>query len=371
MENRVGKNFESLAQRVIYSYAGTFPGFVPVKSDRASEHSQLEMYGFIENMLQKLYVDPSLLALSFQQDDFYEDWALQKTKPKLVVEMRNYQKKINEFLMLLIQIGEQGSIKGNTLLVTPDKVKLTANVQKRLESFGLTCSKSEEGFALSCDEHPELFPAWKLLSETSAGKKDPVMYFSHCMFDPEHSYPTDIYLNLLNDKSPLIKLRGYFEANGYLRVDCRENSRENEISLDWVKNYGKKDEPLKASWAEREHGGLSIWFDFSKRNQVFFGLRVPRYKELLARFDEMDDRLKEFVICKTKKCDGCGYCTQTDKTGIRRKQFVTVDHKGSVNLCQLYPGFTYIWTAVNDDTASDIIAFLKFIDKIFGKEVWN
>lgn len=369
MENMVGKSFASLAQRVIYSYAGTMPEFVAVKSEKASEHSQLEMYGFMEKMLQKLYEDPYLLSLSFQEDDFYGDWALQKTKPKLIVEMKNCQKKINEFLMLLIQIGEQGCLKGNTLQVAPGKVKLTAIVLKRLESFGLACSKSEDGVVFSCNEHPDLFPAWKLLSETSAGKKDPVMHFSHCMFDPEHSYPTDIYLNLLNDKSPLIKLRGYFEANGYTRVDCRENSRENEISLDWVRNYGKKDEPLKASWAEREHAGLSIWFDFSKRNQVFFGLRVPRYKELLARFDEMDDRLKEFVIRKTKKCDSCGYCTQTDKTGTRRPQFITVDHKGSFDLCQLYPGFTYIWTAVNDDTASDIISFLRFIDKTFRKKV--
>ncbi len=371
MENRVGKNFESLAQRVIYSYAGTLPGFVPVKTEKASEHSQLEMYGFMENLLQKLYEDPSLLALSLQKDDFYEDWALQKTKPKLIVEMRNYYKKINEFLVLLIQIGEQGNIKGNTLQIAPARVKLTANILKRLESLGLACSKSEDGVVLSCDEHPELFPAWKLLAETSAGKKDPVMYFSHCMFDPEHSYPTNIYLNLINDKSPLLKLRSYFEANGYSRVDCRDNSRENEISLDWVKNYGKKDEPLKASWGEREHGGLSIWFDYSKRNQVFFGLRVPRYKELLARFDEMDDRLKELVVRKTKQCDSCGYCTQTDKTGARRPQFVTVANNGSYDLCPLYPGFTYVWTALNDDTASDIISFLQFIDKTFGKKIQN
>jgi hypothetical protein len=329
------------------------------------------MYGFMENMLQKLYEDTSLLALSFQEDDFYEDWALLKTKPKLITEMKNYQKKINEFVMLLIQIGERGGIKENTLQVAQDKVKFTANVQKRLESFGLVCSKREEELVLSCDEYADLFPAWKLLSETSAGKKDPVMYFSHCMFDPEHSYPTDIYLNLINDKPALIKLRSYFEANGYSRVDCRENSRENEISLDWVKNYGKKDEPLKGSWAEREHGGLSIWFDFSKRNQVFFGLRVPRYKELLARFDNMDDRLKELVIGMTKKCDGCGYCTQTDKTGARRPQFVTVAHNGSYDLCPLFPGFTYVWTGLDADTASNIISFLQFIDKTFGKKVQN
>ncbi len=367
MENMVGKNFESLAQRVIYSYAGTFPGFVPVKSDKASEHSQLELYSFIENMLQKLYEDPSLLALSFQEDDFYEDWALQKTKPKLIVAMKNYQKKINEFLMLLIKLGEAGTIEEDTLHVAVSKVKLTDSLLKRLERFGLACVRSEGEVVLSCKEHPDLFPAWKLLAEVSAGKKDPAMYFSHCMFDPGHSYPIDIYLKLLSDKSSFIKLRSYFETNGYSRVDCRENSKENEISLDWVKNYGKKDEPLKSSWAEREHGGISIWFDFSKRNQVFFGLRVPRYKQLLARFEEMDDRLKEFVIRKTKKCDSCGYCTQTDRTGKRRPQFATVAHNGTFNLCQLYPGFTYIWTGMNDDTVSDIISFLQFIDDIFRK----
>ena len=150
MENMVGKNFESLAQRVIYCYAGTFPGFVPVKSYKASEHSQLELYGFIENMLQKLYEDPSLLALSFQEDDFYEDWALQKTKPKLIVEMKNYQKKINEFLMLLIKLGEAGTIEEDTLHVAVSKVKLTDSLLKRLERFGLACVRSEGEVVLSC-----------------------------------------------------------------------------------------------------------------------------------------------------------------------------------------------------------------------------
>jgi len=367
MENKVGKNFDSLAQRVIYSYAGTFPEFVPVRADKASERSQLELYGFIENILQKLYEDPSLLALSFQGDDFYEDWALQKTKPKLIVAMKNYQKKVNEFFLLLIKLGEAGSIKEDALHVETGKIKLTDNVLKRLERLGLSCVKAEEEVILSCKDRPDLFPAWKLLAEVSLGTKDPGMYFSHCMFDPGYSYPTDIFLKLLGDKSPFIKLCSYFEENGYLRVDCREDNRMNEISLDWAKNYGKKNEPLKSSWAEREHGGISIWFDFSKRNQVFFGLRVPRYKELLARFDEMDDRLKRFVIRSTKKCDNCRYCTQTDKTGTRKPQFVTVTYNGSYDLCSLYPGFSYIWTGMNDDTASDIISFLQIIDDTFEK----
>jgi hypothetical protein len=32
-------------------------------------------------------------------------------------------------------------------------------------------------------------------------------------------------------------------------------NRDNEITVDWVKSYGKADEPLKVSWAERTHGG--------------------------------------------------------------------------------------------------------------------
>lgn len=361
MENKIGKDFNSLAQRIIYSYTGTFPKFVAAKSDKATEHSQKQMYDFMWNIAQKLYNAPEVLELPVQQDDSYLDWELQNRKPQLIEAMRKHIKKIDDFYLLLLRLGELGKVKDDKLYVSKNDMKLMGKTLARLERFGLMSESGKGEVVFWSNEHTDLFPAWKLLVDVSVSQKNSLLYFSRCMFDTEYSYASDIFEALMENKSAFQMLCNFFVQNGYKLVDCREN----EVSLDWVKKYGKKDEPLKASWAEREHGGISIYYDYKKKNQIVFGLRVPKFKELMLHFDEMDDQLKEFVIAKTKKCDGCGYCTQTDKTGTRKPQFASVVHNGEFNLCLLFPGFSYVWTYVNNDTASDIILFLTYADRLF------
>lgn len=361
MDNKVGKTFETLAHRVIYSYIGSFPDFVPLKDSQASEQSQRDMYDFMKSTLSKIYEEPSLLSLPAQPDEFYEDWELQNRKPKLILAMKSISKKINDLLQIMLQIGLSGDIAGDTLVVHKDKIKFTKNMLMRLTQFGLYCEDSQDEYVFSNDDYPELFPAWKLISGIAIKQSDPVLFFSRCMFNLNHPYAADIFSVLTNNEEAFNILRDFFEKNGYKRVECRESL----ISLDWVRNYGKKDEPLKASWGEREHGGISIWFDYTKRNQIFYGLRIPKFKELMLHFDEMEDRLKEFVINKNKKCDGCGYCTQTDKTGARKRLYQPVSHNGNYNLCLLFPGFSYVWTSIDEHTAEIIILFLKYIDKVF------
>jgi hypothetical protein len=360
MENKIGKSFDSLAQRVVYSFAGTFPEFVPIKSTEVSEQSQLDMYGFLKDITIRLYENPAILSLPIQEDESYGDWELRKCKPKLAIAMKYCLNKINEFYLLLIEIGKFGIIEGDTLHVNKQHLKLTPNMLTKLEWFGLSGINGKDEVIFRCEEHHGLFAGWKLLVKVSDVQKNPVIFFSRCMFDSEYSYPGDIFESLVEEKHAFKDLQDFFKQNGYKRVDCRDD----QVSLDWAKNYGRKDEPLKASWAEREHGGISIWFDYSKKNQVFIGLRVPEYRELLKQFDLMDDRQKAFVISKTKKCDGCGYCTQTDRTGSHKPQFVSVVYNGEHNLCMLFPGFTYIWTRINDIAASNIISFLSWMDRI-------
>ncbi len=364
MENKIGKSFDNLAQRMVYSYGATFPEFVPVVSEEASEASQRDLYGFLKELVARLYDDPTLLSLPSREDDSYGDWELQKKKPKLIVEMKAIQKKINEFYLLLMQLGRFGTVCGDSLHVDKAYLKLYGGMVKKLDRLGLSCEDAGEKSVFRCEAHPGLFPAWKLLVRGADKQANPVIFFSRGMFDPGYSYPSAIFASIAGEKQAFEALQSFFVQNGYKRVDCREN----QVSLDWVRNYGKKEEPLKGSWAEREHGGLSVWFDYSRRNQVFFGLRVPRYKEVLGHFDGMEDRLKEFVISKTKQCNNCGYCTQTDKTGTRKMQYTTVSYKGEYNLCQLYPGFTYVWTRIDENTANNIMAFLSFIDRLFAKE---
>ncbi len=362
MENKIGQDFDCLAQRILYGYAGAFPPFIPARSGPASEESQRQFHAFMKNVSERLFAAPDILGLPAEPDDSYGDWELQNRKPELIVSMRNHKKKIDEFYALLMRIGELGEVRDGRLHVKKTDVKLAGKTLKKLSGIGLMTDSRQDQVAIWSDGFPGMPEAWKMLATTAAGNEQTsALVFSHCMFDPSHPYSSDILKSLMRDPSAFQSLVDFFARNGYTRVDARED----QLSVDWVKSYAKKEEPLKASWAERTHGGISIYYDYKKKNQIMFGLRIPRFADVLAHFAEMDDPLQEFVLAQTKKCDDCGYCTQTDKTGTRKPLTVTVVRKGEHQLCPLFPGFSYAWTRVDEKTAANMIGLLSFIDALF------
>lgn len=358
-------SFGSLAQRILYGYVATFPRFVPVQSESATPGAQQQMHSFMKNVAGKLFENPGLLSLPSFPDDGYEWWEMQNSKPELNDAMRKISKKVDEFYQLLLQFGEIGVVEGSKLHVSKSDIKAPSKILSAFDDLGLVYENNKQELVLWSEEYPELASGWKLLSATSAkNSTHPTLLFSRCMYDIAYPHSREIFEVLAENKEAFRLLREFFEANGYTRVDFRDDG----ITLDWAKCYGKKDEPLKASWGERVHGGLSIYYDYKRKDPVLFGMRVPLYKELLSHFDEMDEDLKAFVIARTKKCDGCKYCTQTDKTGTRKRQVASVSSaEGEFDLCVLYPGFRYVWTGIDEKEAAKIIRLLTFIDKVFGK----
>jgi hypothetical protein len=363
MENMVGKDFISLAHRIVYSYIGIMPEYKHVKSDLFSEDSQRQLYEFIKNMDMKLCSTPELIGLPIQPDDSYHDWELQNRKPDLISQMRIIRKKTEEFITLLVRIGELGIIDASRMIVGKEDMKLSKSTLSKFYDLGIRSEVKNGETVFWIDKYPHIFPAWKYLSSKAIKSGNQVFVFSLCMLDPEYPYSKDILYKLIKDEVSIKLLEEFLNLHQYQYVD----SRGNGLSMDWVKNYDKKDGPLKDSWAEREHGGLSVFYDYTKKNQIIYGLRIPEFKEIMAHFDEMDEGLKSFVIDRTKKCDHCGYCTQTDKTGERARQLVNVEHNGNNQLCLLFPGFYYRWISINEDTVKQIMMFLLFADKVLQK----
>lgn len=357
-------SFSSLAQRIAYSYPATYPAFAPADSGDATEESQRQMHGFLRDAARKLFEDPSLLSLTAIPDGCYRDWELQSSRPELIEAMRKTAGKIEDFYLLLAKLGDLGAIREDRLFADKAAIKIPPKALAALAGLGLSHEKQSGGILLWSQGYPDMVPAWKLLSAIARESGRESLVFSHGLFNPRHPHSGEIFLSLVKDRAAFQALDSFFDKNKYIRVEDRENG----VSIDWVKNYAKKEEPLKASWAERTHGGLSVWYDCRREHPVLFGLRVPMFKELLSRFEDMDNPLKEFVIAKTKKCDGCGYCTQTDKTGNRKRQLVTVSHNGQFDLCLMFPGFSYVWTEVDEMAAEDIIRFLTFTDLVLGQQ---
>ncbi|BCN29010.1 hypothetical protein [Anaeromicropila herbilytica] len=75
VENKIGQDFDSLAQRIIYSYVATYPDFKPVEHGVCYE-SQKQMHDFIADTLLLLYEHTEILGVAIVPDAYYENWAL-------------------------------------------------------------------------------------------------------------------------------------------------------------------------------------------------------------------------------------------------------------------------------------------------------
>jgi hypothetical protein len=356
--------FESLAQRVANAWVETIPDFVPVPTIPVSEGSQRQFYTFLRGVAEAVRDHPEWLDLPVQPDDAYEHMEAQNRHPELIKAMRSTKRKLDDFISLLLQMGLNGSVEGQALHVRREDIKLTAKTRARLGRFGLALETGTEETIITCDAYPDMFPAWVWLAEAvghapKTGKAGvPPVRFSHCLYSDTYPYGREVLIGLAGDSSGLPALVEFLDREGY-SVACNRN---NELNVDWVKSYGKADEPLKGWWGERTHGGLSIEYDWIRVHPVFFGLRIPEFKTLVQHFDHMPEQTQAFVVRQTKHCDRCGYCTQTDKTGKRPRAFLTVDYDGPHELCLMFPGFGYTWQSVDDAVASDIASFLTFTD---------
>ena len=70
-ENRIGKRFCNLAQRIIYAYKCTYPDFIPVKHSKVSKESQKQMHDFLCDTICSIYDDPTIISLKIEPDDYY------------------------------------------------------------------------------------------------------------------------------------------------------------------------------------------------------------------------------------------------------------------------------------------------------------
>lgn len=372
MINMISKNFENLAQRSIYYFLATFPSFRAIGSPQATESQQKKAYDFIRSIYEKLYDDPTLLGLKLEQDDSFDDWEPQKIKLKLAPKIRGNIKKVEEFIYTIYQIVTMGKSEEDTIIIGSIELPLKPSIIKQLGYFGIQTHRSEESYLHTFPI--ETVKGLQLLAKISAenvkpswdGKQKFYLLFSRGVFDVQAPYTREIYRSMFDDKKAMDKLIDYLDEAGYTRIDNKESG--NSISLDYIRNYGNPDEALKWAWGERTRGGVEFVYEEIRKNQVMFSLRVPYFGEVLKNADKMNAKLKSFVVNTSKKCDGCRYCVQTDKTGKRPFIAVKVDE---YKICPLFCGFQYRWRTINEGIVDNAIEMLKFIDEIFEERKYE
>jgi hypothetical protein len=228
----------------------------------------------------------------------------------------------------------------------------------------VTLNKRQQGVLsrLGIDDYSSLPAAWTWM----ASRKDThLAAFSYCLFNRNYPYTSDIYAKPLG-KTAFKLLEEYLLANGYKRFNIYNvTASDCKLSLTIANPKWSENPPSGGFEYKINHTGISARFDPYVRNPAVFGLCIPGgLKPYLEAFDLMGETMQRFVVERTKKCDACKYCVQTDKTGTRPMAFIPIKFEGNeYPLCTYFPGYNYCWTHIDDGLAEILMQMLSFMDK--------
>lgn len=355
----MNKKFSCLEQRMVNTYLDTFPGFVPSESGPGIR-AQEQFYQFMHGLYQRLSVDPALLFSILHEDDAYSQRFNKgaDNKPKLKDQMRKAIKEVDAVLVTLFHVARSGQVDSNTLVVDAS-VKVIKKHWLLFEQLGLHQTSEQGRFVLRHNNYDELFQAMTWMATRPNAS---LLSFSRCLFLEGYPYASDIYAGLSGNADGFRRLERYLIESGYTRMDNWDGT----ITLDYFKTHGDE-KPTKGGFQYGiHHTGISANYDLLMDQPQIFGLCIPRMREILAAFDGMPPRVQDFVVARTKKCDACRYCVQTDKTGQRPLATQLVNYQGKeVSLCPYFPGYNYCEPELSDDHVDDMIAMLGAMDRLF------
>ena len=331
--------YANLEQRMAQAYIDMLPSFVPEKNADVSEHEQEQFYCLIKSLCQLAFTEPLLFVPSLNEDDAYPNRfnASSYGKPKLKNSMKKFRKAMDDLLNIMYTLG-QG---------------IEEKLNKRQEVI-----LSKLGF----NDFSVLPPAWVWMSTRPDSN---LTAFSHCLLDKKYPYTSGIYARLLGEKA-FCKLEKWMIEHGYQRFDIYNvTASDCKLSLTFADPAWSVDCPNGGFEYKIKHTGISVRYDYYTSNPTVLGLCIPGgLKQYLESFDSAEEIVQKFIIERTKKCDGCKYCIQTDKTGLRPLAMIKVKHLGKVyNLCPYFPGYAYCWTELTNELSEQLIEMLMFMDE--------
>lgn len=354
IENKLGQDFDSLAQRILYSYVATYPDFKPIDNG-VSYESQKQMHDFVADTLILLYEQPDLLGVPVLPDAYYENWALNNSNPSLISSMEKIEGKFADFFEMLIKIGRLGEVNDNKLIIQKEKWSITKPIKSKLERIGIICEQTKEQSVLSVVKYPLIFTAWRAYStsdDLKATKISRVIAFIHGRYSGKRYRTVDFFGKLLENADLLEKLENYLKENGFNYDNFDLNAKTRYAYVKWIKEYPKK-----------ETASMRASFNWRKKDQMMYEFRLPQFRIMLNYFNNMDAELQKFVFNRLKTCDNCGYCTQTDKSRKRPclAMNLTCDDK-TLSKCPLYPYLT--WNYINEKDMNNMLRLFELSESM-------
>ena len=330
--------FMHLEQRMAQSYIDMFPSFVPCENAPVSVGEQKCFYDLINNLYQLAFREPLLFVAKLHEDDAYPSrYKKSYGKPTLITDMKRFTKAVEALLQNMFLLGQSGD------------VMLNKRQQMILSRLGV-------------EDFTDLPSAWMWMSRRESAS---FLAFSYCLFDKDYPYTSDIYARLLGE-SAFKKLENWLLTHGYKRFNITDiTASDCKLSLTIANPKWNDAAPTGGFAYKIKHTGISAQYDFYVKEPPVFGLCIPNgLRTYLEAFSSMGRELQDFVVKHTKKCNGCRYCVQTDKTGLRSFAYIPIDFEDEeYKLCTYFPGYTYCWTHIDDDLVEELIMMLTFMDK--------
>lgn len=350
-ENKIGGEFDNLAQRVVYPYIISYPEFIPIESDSISELSQRQMNDFLKTTLISIYNNPGIIEMPIEKDDCFNDGVLYNTNPELNNSMKKLERKFLEFYNFLFEIGLYGDVINSKLHILKSKKIVNKNKQIIFEKLGLICMDEKDKIIIYSNDYPELCFGLKALSKTcnETGVKDPKnaiigqsvarLLFMKCLFYNDVVRDSQLYGHLNQNGKYLEELEDFLIKNGY-----EYNLHDGKYTL--VKHC-----------SDNKNGKFKVLFDWKRKSQLKYYFEIPGFTKLVSNYYlDLDDELKELIFSRLNGCSHCGYCI---KTGKHELLTVSVEFNGEISeKCPFYPNLN--WDMLDEKSVSAIKKLIEF-----------
>ncbi len=305
------------------------------------------------------------LGLKPIADVYFKPWEQQKGRENDVKAIRTPLAKIEDIMGQLFNFCRMAEITNCGLTVLPEKISPSKLLKSILSVVGTpitTKDMVELNCGADCAESLKRLAEEAIVLNTdgSVNLSKSVFYFSRCATAKNAKWLCDSFDYMLNANGEVVKLCKTLEEKGF-RQEILLDGRY--ISLNYIKNYGKKARELKKAWADQYHLGIEISYEDLCICPATLHVRTVCFTELLNRADELTAPAKKLIEKYTKTCNGCKYCVQTDKSGKRPFAAIMVE---GVNKCPYFPAFSFRWTEINEELLKQIMALL---DTYNGLEV--
>lgn len=354
-----GKTFSHCYERASAYYASTCAPCEEGEGKAAVREIMLKIYDAFTQKTEEM-------GLKAKPDVYFRPWEPHKGREKDVKLIRDANDKIMTFQDMFLSFMEQAEWKDIGLFVDRELFQPKKFFFLVLEAAGIPYIAGstigillEKDCAMAFKELARHAIALGTNADGTVNRSDAAFYFSRVVFTEKTDWLAKDFDRIMGANGYITDLCNVLEKMGYQREILLDGRY---FSLNYLKDFGKKKEPLKRAFAERSRLGIEISYEDLYIHPALLSLRLPYYTDVLRNADMMSEKVREFMLNHTKTCDGCRYCVQMDKTGKRPLAAISV---GSVKKCPYYPGFSYRFIEMDRELEESIINLFEEIEKIF------